>query len=153
MLIFWLFNFTILSQLLPLCQHTTELYKGGTPLSPPSPDTDEPTHFSRANQPNWCWLFLSWPCLASWEAWADQAPVGTCHKSNASWSYCTSEKQQCSMYNICLHGIKVEEVSTEVCRLSRCLSQTSIPSSGSSQAEAHTGEKAKVRKVRGITLI
>ncbi|XP_073328700.1 synaptotagmin-2 [Pagrus major] len=44
---------------------------------------------------------------------------------------------------------RVEEVSTEVGRLSRCLSQTSCPPTGSSQADRHMAEQDKVRKVDG----
>ncbi|XP_078113904.1 synaptotagmin-2 isoform X1 [Sander vitreus] len=42
---------------------------------------------------------------------------------------------------------RVEEVSTEVHRLSRCLSQTSFPSSGSSQADRDMGEQANIKNV------
>ncbi|XP_023262997.1 synaptotagmin-2-like [Seriola lalandi dorsalis] len=44
---------------------------------------------------------------------------------------------------------KVEDVSTEVHRLSRCLSQASLPSSGSSQAEGDFGQQANIKKVDG----
>ncbi|XP_018559020.1 synaptotagmin-2 [Lates calcarifer] len=43
----------------------------------------------------------------------------------------------------------VEDVSTEVHRLSRCLSQDPFPSSGSSQAEGDIGEQANFKKVDG----
>ncbi|XP_035521117.1 synaptotagmin-2 [Morone saxatilis] len=44
---------------------------------------------------------------------------------------------------------KVEEVSTEAHRLSRCLSQASFPCSGSSQAHGHMKEQAIIKKVDG----
>lgn len=43
---------------------------------------------------------------------------------------------------------RVEDVSTEVCRLSRCLSQVSLPS-GSNQTDGHMGEQANIKKVHG----
>ncbi|XP_022061284.2 synaptotagmin-1-like isoform X2 [Acanthochromis polyacanthus] len=44
---------------------------------------------------------------------------------------------------------KVEDVSTEAHRLSRCLSQTSFPSSGSSQRDEDMGEQESIKKVDG----
>ncbi|XP_023152879.1 synaptotagmin-2 isoform X2 [Amphiprion ocellaris] len=44
---------------------------------------------------------------------------------------------------------KVEDVSTEARRLSRCLSQTSFPSSGSSQRDEDMGEQESIKKVDG----
>ncbi|XP_070763790.1 synaptotagmin-2 [Enoplosus armatus] len=44
---------------------------------------------------------------------------------------------------------RVEDVGTEVCRLSRCLSQASFPASGSSQGDGDTGEQANIKKVDG----
>ncbi|XP_041795373.1 synaptotagmin-5 [Chelmon rostratus] len=44
---------------------------------------------------------------------------------------------------------RVEEVSTEVHRLSRCLSQAQFPSSGSTQTDEQMGEQASVNKVDG----
>ncbi|XP_068588077.1 synaptotagmin-2 [Cebidichthys violaceus] len=44
---------------------------------------------------------------------------------------------------------RMENVSTEVHRLSRCLSPASFASSGSSQADGATGEQANIKKVDG----
>lgn len=44
---------------------------------------------------------------------------------------------------------RVEDVSSEVGRLTRCLSQTSLPSSGPSQADGHMGACANTEKVHG----
>ncbi|KAM9352092.1 synaptotagmin-2 [Symphorus nematophorus] len=44
---------------------------------------------------------------------------------------------------------RVEDVSTEVCRLSRCLSQASFPSSGSSQEDGELREQDNIKKVDG----
>ncbi|XP_054475514.1 synaptotagmin-2 [Anoplopoma fimbria] len=44
---------------------------------------------------------------------------------------------------------RMENVSTEVRRLSRCLSQASFPSLGSSQADGEVGEQANIKKVDG----
>lgn len=44
---------------------------------------------------------------------------------------------------------RVENVNTEVRRLSRCLSQASSPSSGSSQADGDMREEANVKQVHG----
>ncbi|XP_044050872.1 synaptotagmin-2 isoform X3 [Siniperca chuatsi] len=46
-------------------------------------------------------------------------------------------------------AIKVEDVGTEVRRLSRCLSLASFPSSGSSQGDGDMGEQANIKKVNG----
>uniref|UniRef100_UPI0037E7833A synaptotagmin-5 n=1 Tax=Semicossyphus pulcher TaxID=241346 RepID=UPI0037E7833A len=44
---------------------------------------------------------------------------------------------------------RVEDVNTEVQRLSRCLSQTLFPSLGSTQTEGDMGEQANIKKVDG----
>ncbi|XP_037622549.1 synaptotagmin-2 [Sebastes umbrosus] len=44
---------------------------------------------------------------------------------------------------------RVENVNADVRRLSRCLSQASFPSSGSSQADGDMGEQANIKKVDG----
>nr|XP_046251124.1 synaptotagmin-2 isoform X2 [Scatophagus argus] len=41
---------------------------------------------------------------------------------------------------------QLEDISTEVRRLSRCLSEASCPSSGSSHAEGHFGKQADIKK-------
>ncbi|XP_040893348.1 synaptotagmin-2 [Toxotes jaculatrix] len=46
-------------------------------------------------------------------------------------------------------GTKVEDVSTEAHRLSRCLSQAQFPSSGSSQSEGDVGEQTNITKADG----
>lgn len=51
---------------------------------------------------------------------------------------------------VCLHDFvspQVENVNTEVRRLSRCLSQASLPSSGSVQAHGEMEEQANNTKV------
>ncbi|XP_039990164.1 synaptotagmin-2 [Xiphias gladius] len=48
---------------------------------------------------------------------------------------------------------KVEEVSTEVHRLSRCLSQAPFPSSGSGQAEGDMGEQANIKKLQSRLVV
>lgn len=47
---------------------------------------------------------------------------------------------------------QVAEVSTEVHRLSRCLSQASFPSSGPSQTDGDLGEHGNIKRVTDITL-
>lgn len=56
------------------------------------------------------------------------------------------------MCAVCLLASQVEEVSTEVHRLSRCLSQAQFPSSGSTQTDEQMGEQASVNKVADITV-
>lgn len=52
---------------------------------------------------------------------------------------------------LCLHALQLEDGSTEICRLSRCLSQALFPSSGFNQLDIHMVEQANIKKVVDIT--
>lgn len=49
--------------------------------------------------------------------------------------------------------LQVEEVSTEVGRLDRCLSQALCPPTGSNQTDRHVEEQDKVRMVADMSVI
>lgn len=55
-------------------------------------------------------------------------------------------------HTVYVHALQVENVSTEVRRLSRCLSQDSFPSSEYRQTEGDTGEQANMKKVGDLPL-
>lgn len=52
---------------------------------------------------------------------------------------------------LCLHALQLEDGSTEIRRLSRCLSQALFPSSGFNQLDIHMVEQANIKKVIDIT--